>query len=64
MIIGNFVDGNYYFTTSSVNQTNMKWDEINLRYKMNILKVMDLILTLPATSSEVERGLSNKIDQN
>ena len=36
----------------------MKWGEINLRYKMNhqnILKVMDLILTLPATSSEVER---------
>ena len=43
----------------------MKWDEINLRYKMNhqnILKVMDLMLTLPATSSEVERGLSNEID--
>ena len=39
----------------------MKWDKINLRYKMNhqnILKVMDLILTLPATSSEVERGFS------
>ena len=39
----------------------MKWDEINLRYKMNhqnILKLMDLILTLPATSSEVERGFS------
>ena len=39
----------------------MKWVEINLRYTMNhqnILKVMDLILTLPATSSEVERGFS------
>ena len=39
----------------------MKWDEINLRYKMNhqnILKVMDFILILFATSSEVERGFS------
>ena len=30
--------------------TNMKWDEIKLRYKIH------LILTLRATSSEVERG--------
>ena len=39
----------------------MKWDEINLRYKMNhqtMLKVMDLILTLPATRSEVGIGFS------
>ena len=39
----------------------MKWVEINLRYTMNhqnILKVMDLILTLPATSSEVESRFS------
>ena len=37
----------------------MKWDQINFRYKMNHQKiVMDLILTLPDTSSEVERGYS------
>ena len=38
----------------------MKRENINLRYKINCqnIKVMDLILILPATSLEVERGFS------
>ena len=49
------------FNKSSVNRENLKWDKINLIYKINhqnILKVMEKILTLPATSSEAERGFS------
>lgn len=43
------------------NIQNLTWDSVNLDYSKkypNILMLVDLILTLPASSAETERGFS------